>query len=212
MKTLVPCKLCGLPVKTDTDPSKEPFCCNGCKMVFAMLMESDQCKGSTDFKDTDLYKQCVATGVIPDTSGMTPASGHSAGDSAGAGSDGHADPDNLLSLNFQITNMWCPACAWVLENTLIRSNGVVKASCNFSSDRGNVLYDPIKTSPEKIFNIIEKLGYKSAFLDKKPMKNTKEFIRLFVTLFLTMNVMMLSWSIYSGFFIELSAHFVQMLF
>lgn len=207
MNTLVPCKLCGLPVKTGADPSKDLFCCNGCKMVYAMLMESDQYKDSTDFKDTDLYRQCVAAGVIPDASGMRTVSV----DPAAAGSDEPADPDDLLSLNFQIANMWCPACAWVLENTLIRSNGVVKASCNFSSDRGNVLYDPVKTSPEKIFNTIEKLGYKSAFLDEKPMKNTKEFIRLFVTLFLTMNVMMLSWAVYSGFFIELSAHSVQLL-
>jgi Cu+-exporting ATPase len=74
-----------------------------------------------------------------------------------------------------------------------------------------MLFDPIQTSPDKIFKTIEKLGYTPASLDKTPQKNTRDFIRLFVTLFLTMNTMMLSWSIYSGFFIELSIRSVQLL-
>nr|NJM01047.1 cation-translocating P-type ATPase [Desulfobacula sp.] len=212
MKTILPCTLCGLPVKTQADPAKDVFCCNGCKMVHAMLMESRQCKDATDFKDTALYKQCVAAGVIPDTTGQewspeAPAV-------AGKGEPDPATPfdsDTLLTFHFQVKNMWCPACAWVLENALTRSNGVTTASCNFSSDRGTVRYDPIRTSPDKIFTTIEKLGYKPAFLDQRSRTDTREFIRLFATLFLTMNVMMLSWAVYSGFFTDLSARSVQLL-
>lgn len=202
MKTVLPCKLCGLPVKTQADPAKDVFCCNGCKMVHAMLMESQQCKDATDFKDTALYKQCVAAGVIPDTSRQEPAP---------EAPSGPFDSDTLLTFHFQVKNMWCPACAWVLENALTRSNGVTTASCNFSSDRGTVRYDPVKTSPDKIFTIIEKLGYKPAFLDQRSRTDTREFVRLFATLFLTMNVMMLSWAVYSGFFTDLSARSVQLL-
>lgn len=218
------CKLCGLPVKSSTDLKNNLFCCSGCKMVYTMLTESDQYnsdhdKSPKDFKDTPLYKQCVAAGVIPDTSGKILSKDEistqendktSAKDSSAPGLNS-PDLENLLELNFQINNMWCPACAWVLEKTLIRSNGVIKASCNFSSDRGNIAYDPIKTSPDKIFKIIEKLGYKATYFNEKQKKNKKEFIRLFVTLFLTMNVMMLSWAIYSGFFIELSTNSVKMI-
>ena len=216
MKTLVPCKLCGLPVKTSVDPSKDFFCCNGCKMVHTMLMESDQYQYSQDFKDTDLYKQCVAAGIIPDTSEQREASAEQTpevGAKESSGTDGEApiDSGNFLTLNFQIQNMWCPACAWVVENTLTRSKGVINSTCNFSSDRGSVLYDPVKTSPEKIYTAIKKLGYPCADLGQTPQKNKKEFVRICVTLFLTMNVMMLSWSIYSGFFIELSPRSVQLL-
>jgi P-type Cu+ transporter len=216
MKTRVPCKLCGLPVKTVLDPSTDFFCCNGCKMVHTMLMESDQYKDTQDFKDTDLYKQCVAAGIIPDTSEQNPASAEQISEpvtKAPSGAEGEASIDtaHLLTLHFQVQNMWCPACAWVVENTLTRSKGVQNASCNFSSDRGSVMYDPVKTSPEKIYMAIKKLGYPCADLDQAPQTNKKEFIRLCVTLFLTMNVMMLSWAIYSGFFIELSSHSVQLL-
>jgi heavy metal translocating P-type ATPase len=185
-------------------------------MVHTMLMESDQYKDTADFKDTDLYKQCVAAGIIPDTSKNGMASVEQPPEidlKSSFETDGAVpiDAGNFLTLNFQIQNMWCPACAWVVENTLTRSKGIVTASCNFSSDRGSVMYDPIKTSPEKIYSAIEKLGYPCADLDQAPQKNKKEFIRLCVTLFLTMNVMMLSWAIYSGFFIELSSRSVQLL-
>ena len=96
MKTKVFCKLCGLPVSHSTGAGKDVFCCNGCKMVHAMLMESDLCEGTTDFKETDLYKKCVAAGVIPDTSQAEPLSalpsdGRDAGvpDSSGPGSASH---------------------------------------------------------------------------------------------------------------------------
>jgi len=190
-------------------------------MVYTMLMESDQIsdqrtdqkssRSTTDFKDTDLFKECVAAGVIPDPSGKNQISNPNTEDQGFKTPNDPDTPDNLLTLNFQIHDMWCPACAWVLEKALLRSNGIVKASCNFSSDRGNVLYDPIKTSPDRIFTIMHKLGYTATLFDDRPQKKTREFIRLFTTLFLTMNVMMLSWAIYSGFFIELSTHAVQML-
>lgn len=220
MKTLVPCTLCGLPARRSPDPAAGHFCCNGCKMVYAMLMESGQCKDSAGFKETELYKQCVAAGVIPDPSQTEPGRASAAissdpvqggpdTDPSRAGAPESMDTDTLLALNFQITNMWCPACAWVLETALVRSKGVIKASCNFSSDRGNLVYDPIQTSPDKIFKLIETLGYTPAALDSKRPK--KEFVRLAVTLFLTMNTMMLSWAVYSGFFMELSIASVQML-
>ncbi|GAB6146377.1 heavy metal translocating P-type ATPase [Desulfocicer niacini] len=216
MKREVPCTLCGLAVKVSKTTSKEIFCCQGCKMVHAMLMESDQYKDTKDFKDTDLYKECVAAGIVPDTSKDTSTSWGKNSESPAedlSGTDGTVpiDSGDFLTLNLQIQNMWCPACAWIIENTLTRSKGVITASCNFSSDRGSVLYDPVKTSPEKIYSTIEKLGYPSADLDQTPKKNRKEFIRICVTLFLTMNVMMLSWAIYSGFFIELTPHSVQLL-
>ncbi|WP_041273127.1 heavy metal translocating P-type ATPase [Desulforapulum autotrophicum] len=216
MKTRVPCTLCGLGVKVSKPTSKDVFCCQGCKMVHAMLMESDEYKDTKDFKDTDLYKQCVAAGIVPDTTKETSESWEArleppAPELSGTDSEVPMDAGNFLTLNLQIQNMWCPACAWLIETTLTRSKGVVNASCNFSSDRGSVVYDPVKTSPDKIYAAIEKLGYPAADINQKASKSRAEFIRICVTLFLTMNVMMLSWSIYSGFFIELSPHAVQLL-
>ncbi len=102
--------------------------------------------------------------------------------------------------------MWCPACAWVIENTLLTHRGVFKASCNFSTDRVILSYDPVKTSPHQISKAISTLGYTLSISDEtsESKKRKKEFIRFGISAFLTMNIMMLSFSLYSGFFTELS--------
>ena len=185
-------------------------------MVFSMLMESDQFSDAEDYKQTELYKNCVAAGVIPDTSENTDQRPITASSPKTAGfpkspENISTNPDHYLSWSFSVTNMWCPACAWIVENALSRSDGIVSASCNFSNDRGKVLYDPVKTSPEAVAKTVTRLGYGAVPLEKKLIRETGEFVRLFITLACTMNIMMISWAIYTGFFLELSAISVQML-
>ena len=174
-------------------------------MVYSMLMESDQYHGATDFKQTELYKNCVAAGVIPDTT----KEGSQAAiiESSAKPLDNH----NHLSWSFSVSNMWCPACAWIIEHALVKTNGVVTANCNFSNDRGKVFYDPVKTSPEAIVKTIERLGYGAASLEKGQKRDPREFVRLFITLLCTMNIMMFSWAIYTGFFLSLSQVSIKML-
>ncbi|MEE4113932.1 MAG: hypothetical protein V2I40_14025, partial [Desulfobacteraceae bacterium] len=64
------CDLCGLPLRFGavahaTDDQSLRFCCQGCRMVYRMLLESAGADDPTRFKQTDLYRQCVAAGVIP---------------------------------------------------------------------------------------------------------------------------------------------------
>ncbi len=214
------CKLCGLPIQEidHTSPAKNraEFCCTGCSMVFSMLLESDQFNDAEDYKQTELYKNCVVAGVIPDTSEkshqrtLADSSPKSAGFPKST-ENTSTNTEHYLSWSFSITNMWCPACAWVVENALSKSDGVVNASCNFSNDRGKVLYNPVKTSPEAVIKTINRLGYGAVPLEKAHNREIGEFIRLFITLLCTMNIMMISWAIYTGFFLELSAISVQMM-
>jgi cation transport ATPase len=48
----------------------------------------------------------------------------------------------VLSLTLKISHMWCPACAWVIEEALKKSRGIVDAFCNFSTDRVRCDYNP----------------------------------------------------------------------
>ena len=190
-------------------------------MVYTILMESGRYQDGSDFTQTNLYKKCLAAGVIPDpSSGGSRASDAalSIADSISPASeladfqdDASLDTADLLSWSFSVSNMWCPACAWIVEDALIKSVGVVKATCNFSSDRGSVLYDPVKTSPDQIQQIIQKLGYPAASFDQIPKRSVADFVRLFITALFTMNVMMLSWAIYSGFFMMLTPDAIRLL-
>ncbi len=84
--------------------------------------------------------------------------------------------------------------------------GSFDSTCNFSTDRLQVSYNPIKTSPDRIISAIKKLGYRAAEPDdsRDALERRKEFIRFAISAFLTMNIMMLSYALYSGFFTEFS--------
>ena len=64
------CNLCGLPLrygKVTAVFSGDPyaFCCNGCRQVFTILMESTDSPNPETFRETDLFKECLAKGIIP---------------------------------------------------------------------------------------------------------------------------------------------------
>jgi heavy metal translocating P-type ATPase len=188
----------------------------GCRQVFNMLLEASDTKDPDSFRETEIFRKCQEIGIIPrseaDLEKMNQTPQHSASSRPAYKNQKYTENHEAisekesLSVNFRIYDMWCPACAWVIEETAKKDPGVVDVSCSFSTDRMRCDYNPVLTSPDQIIRRIESLGYK-AFTpgqDAKAGEKTKEFIRFAISAFLTMNVMMLSFSIYSGFFKELS--------
>jgi cation transport ATPase len=196
----------------------------GCQQVFHMLLESSEVNDPAAFRETDLFKKCQEIGIIPKSesdlirlaanrSSNRPAVKTSESKTNGDASEIHnLSESDTLSLQLKISDMWCPACAWVIGETLNRNHGVVSASCNFSTDRLRCEYDPIKTSPDRIINIINDLGYKTLVAGEEGIREKKvEFIRFVISALLTMNVMMLSFALYSGFFSELTSDSISKL-
>ncbi|MBW1852880.1 MAG: cation-translocating P-type ATPase, partial [Deltaproteobacteria bacterium] len=111
-----------------------------------------------------------------------------------------------MSINLSIEGMWCPACAWVIDAALKKSRGVIDSICNFSMDRVRCEYEPTITSPVQIIGRIDRLGYRASLpIEGEHLKeNRQEFIRFGISSFLTLNVMMLSFALYAGFFSDLS--------
>jgi len=103
--------------------------------------------------------------------------------------------------------MWCPACAWVIEESLHKEPGVNSVKCHFTTDHLKLEYNPVLTSPQHITGVIAKLGYRGSLPGdtRKGSKSRSEAIRLGISGFLTMNVMMLSFALYTGFFTRLAA-------
>ena len=204
------CDLCGLPLgpsnHTATYDSRTlRYCCAGCKMVYSMLLEATDSPDPTAFKHSELYRRCVAAGVVP------------ALDSDRAGPDDVAaapDPPckdqpseaQMLSVQWSVTGMWCPACAWVIQTALERIEGVDTAACDFTTDRLRCRYDPTKIDPGGLVGGVRALGYdldQTEAQGKQPVWRGA-FVRLMVSALLAANVMMLSWALYSGFFTSLS--------
>ena len=210
------CALCGLPLRYGRFPlsPKElqpAFCCQGCRQVYIMLSEASEFADPAAFRQTDLYHRCVAMGVIPRSEAdlamavkPDPVDGRS---EDADDQDNATDRGRGLALHLAIEGMWCPACAWVIEETLRKQPGIHSAGCNFSTDRLRCTYDPTAISPTAIEALIQRLGYRACELASQSIGRQKRrfFVRFAVSAFLTMNVMMLSFALYAGFFTDLDA-------
>ncbi|GAG57745.1 unnamed protein product, partial [marine sediment metagenome] len=160
-------------------------------------------------------QKCQENGIIPRSEAELVSKkltgGNSLPESMGQSESGElafsppGDKD-VLKLNLKIGNMWCPACAWLIDETLKQTAGIMDSSCNFSTDRLQVNYNPIQTSPAIIIKTIGKLGYRAAEPDepKTVLESRREFIRFAISAFLTMNIMMMSYALYTGYLTELS--------
>jgi heavy metal translocating P-type ATPase len=193
----------------------------GCKQVFHMLIESSDAGDPESFRETELFKKCQEIGIIPRSEAelaeiirakVLPAAPLSPNGPAAEYQTPSLDNDTL-SLSLSVDQMWCPACAWVIEETLRRTPGIIGAACNFATDRVRCDYDPVLTSPQRIIDSIKGLGYEALLPgeEKEARERKVEFIRFVVSALLTMNVMMLSFALYSGFFTEFSPETIQKL-
>jgi len=212
------CALCGLPCAHDrfrlqTDERTAIFCCLGCQQVYQMLAEAAGSPDPSQFRHTALFKRCQEAGIIP----------RSAADLADAASDPPpcaaelSNPPALtpdqLSLHLVVEGMWCPACAWVIEAAVMRQAGVAWARCNFATDRLRCDYRPAQIAPDQVARTIQALGYRTAPMDARQSRlgQRRLLTRLAIACFLTMNVMMLSFALYSGFFTRLAPQDIRFL-
>ncbi len=193
------CALCGLPVagSAPTIPDatgcdrEHRFCCLGCRQVFALLSDAEGHLPG-DFQTTAVYRACLDAGVIaavPDA--RDSVSSHGPEDSAAG-----------LDLTLKVNGMWCPACAWVIEEVLRRREGVSDPRVSFFADTLRLKYMPTQTSPGEIASLVGHLGYtvSSTHSPEGSDKVKRDLLlRLGVSAILTMNIMMLSFALYFGF-------------
>jgi heavy metal translocating P-type ATPase len=182
-------------------------------MVYLMLLESTEVEDPARFKETDLYRQCVAAGVIPASEAdlrRLHESEKQARPPAGQpieNDDAEPDLSGTLNLDLVVDGMWCTACAWVIETALSRLDGIRGATCHFSTDRLHCRYRPDRVAPDQIRKAVTRLGYDTRDPDTGDAAGNaqrRELIRLTITALLSANVMMLSWALYAGFFTDLS--------
>jgi heavy metal translocating P-type ATPase len=203
------CDLCGLPLRYGTvntvfSGDTYAFCCNGCRQVFTILMESTDSPNPEAFRETDLFRQCRARGIIPGSAEELAGADNTHAEAAALPSP--VDRNNVLTLKLLVSNLWCSACAWIIDESLKKTPGVIDSACNFSTDRLQVVYDPVEVTSHQIIESIGKLGYRTSAPgeSEKTTERRREFVRFAVSAFLTMNVMMLSFALYTGFFTDLS--------
>jgi heavy metal translocating P-type ATPase len=199
------CDLCGLPVpaappSSDFDGETYRFCCTGCRQVFRMLMEASDSPDPASFRETELFRTCQAMGIIP-ASEAELAEIRDRESPSTSEVEPNPEEGTILDLNLRVDGMWCPACAWVIDEALRKSPGVRFAATDFSLDRLRCRYDPVRTSPREVVQRVERLGYRAAPPEKGgATEKRRALIRFAISALFTMNVMMLSIALYGGFF------------
>ncbi len=201
------CHLCGLPagssnISQPVEGRMARFCCLGCLYVFQILHNSpDGVPG--DYRNTDLYRACVSAGLIP----------------SGEAEGGYREPriENPTSdiqlpasieeglsqeLSIRIEGMWCVACSWLIEQLLRKMDGVLSAGIFFFSDIARIKYMPHLIQPETIMGSISRLGYRASPIESAPDsgQSRKLVVRLGISAILSMNIMMISFALWAGFF------------
>lgn len=213
------CRLCGLPVRG----RKDGFCCLGCLHVFEILKEMLGAADPEAMRRHALFRQMQAQGIIPsdesDLARLDPGPAGGPEDPAGVPEDPAGVPEDPAGEHseervLKVTGMWCPSCSWVIERSLSKKEGVVGATASFASDRVKITYLPRLVGPADLAGVIRDLGYQVQETEGEQGREEAlrtELIRLGVGIFLTVNVMMISFGIYQGFLTELSEAAVRMM-
>jgi heavy metal translocating P-type ATPase len=205
------CALCGLDVGRSkaqlvVNGEVHRFCCQGCRYVFEILFNTPE-GPPTDFRNTELYRKCVASGLIARGDQETPVE-PVANEPIAPGAVAHAAVEEGLSIELvlRVHGMWCSACSWLIEEVLRECKGVVGAEVHFLADTARIKYLPHLIHPHEMVARISSLGY-GASLMSEPSEARKQqkdlLLRLGISAIFTANVMMISFAVYYGFFEDL---------
>ncbi|MDZ4774496.1 MAG: heavy metal translocating P-type ATPase [Planctomycetota bacterium] len=64
-----------------------------------------------------------------------------------------------LRVDLPLKGMTCASCAMTIEKALSKSDGVSTASVNFATKTATIHYDPTKTQPEALVEVVKDVGY-----------------------------------------------------
>ncbi len=203
------CHLCGLPVGRSKITQKAkgetvPFCCPGCRQVFGILFHHPE--GLTqNFRDTDLYRACLESGIIPrDEQDLASRERQEGEKEPQATLQGLSDKDLAIDLTLKIEGMWCPACSWLIEEVLRTTKGIFDPQVSFLNDLVQVKYLPHVISPQEILAKISPLGYRPTIFQDRSSGEEASLYPLGISAILTANIMMVSFALYFGFFQDFS--------
>jgi len=198
--TIFSCYHCGDECPDDSiNIAEKIFCCNGCKTVYELLDGSNLCdyysieqnpgvtrkhhiKRNYDFlDDTDLKQKLVDF------------------------TDG-----KIARVTFEIPQMHCSSCIWILENLYKLNPGVTSSKVNFLQKKIFITFLEGTTSLKEIVELLDSLGYEPQLnLDGKNEEKVKSeyknlYYKIGIAGFCFGNIMLLSFPEYLS--INISEH------
>jgi len=168
------CPHCGTAVEGDLDL----YCCRGCEMASAIIRGAGLERYYAEREACAPRPEPIAAGW-----GSVPT---------------ESAEDGSASVRLVIDNLRCASCVWVTEAVLQRTPGVLDATVSYATGRATLRWDPARTSLPTLASRIAQLGYRPRPLGTETQPDRDLAVRLGVSAFASMNIMLLAASVYTG--------------
>ncbi|MFT4974261.1 MAG: Cu2+-exporting ATPase [Myxococcota bacterium] len=176
---VLPCAHCGAPVEVSGEVG-EAYCCAGCETAAAIIRGAG----------LDVAYRSRREAYAPRPSRQPPQGWSQIETRSG--------PNGTCEADLRIDGLSCAACVWVTEHVLSQTEGVVEAHVSYASGRALLRWDPAMVSLDDALQRVASLGYTPRATHAAPERDRALLTALGIAVFSAMNVMMLSLSIYLG--------------
>ncbi|GAB4291817.1 MAG: heavy metal translocating P-type ATPase metal-binding domain-containing protein [Ignavibacteriaceae bacterium] len=160
--TILSCYHCGEVCKDDSIFVEEKyFCCNGCKTVYEILNQNNLC---------NYYRFQSSPGISPALPSLKKFDYLDEPDVISSLTDYH--DDNITTVTFNIPQMHCSSCIWLLENLHKLNPAVYTSQVDFLKKKINIRFRHNDLSLKELVILLTSIGYEPSInldsTEKKP--------------------------------------------
>lgn len=165
------------------------FCCHGCAGVYKILKSEGfsrfYTKREGSWESGPVQTSNVSEELFTDTIKET---------------------DTGYEVNIALSGIRCAACIWLIENYLMKADGVESVRVNYATHKAKISWTKGKITLKQIIDLISSIGYcplpvseSSAATIYEKEKNDY-FFRFSIAAFFTMQLMIYTVALYAGYF------------
>lgn len=166
------------------------YCCTGCEMAASIIQGAG----------LDRYYRTREKPAARPGKGRTDWSQVPVAEAEG----GHT------SCELAVDGLDCAACVWVVERVLETVPGVERANVSYATGRARLAWNRNRTNLPELCAKVEALGFRPRPLTAAPERDRSLLLRLGVSAFVAMNVMLLAVSLYAGWFAGMDEAYVTL--
>jgi P-type Cu2+ transporter len=183
----------------DRPSGRKVFCCHACQAIYWMIQDEGlgEFYQKRDWRTSGIPKSLRTSGDIgPETSQE---------DDAALAPFIRGD-GNVKEADLMIDGIRCTSCIWLIEKVIERTPGIVSVRVNFATLRAQVRWDSSQITLGRILSRIRTIGYLArpytpvAQEASLKQQNRDLLLRFGTAAFFSMQLMLLSFGIYAGFF------------
>jgi Cu+-exporting ATPase len=186
------CYHCSEPCDDTIQTDDKVFCCNGCKQVYLFLNENNLCNYYNLDKNPGIKAKGKFTserfGYLDDPVIINKLV--------------EFNSINQTNVVFQLPQIHCSSCIFLLENLHRINEGIITSKSNFQKKEVFIVFNPQLISLRKVVELLAFIGYEPTITlndtrNKKPETfNRKQIYKIGVAGFCFSNIMMLSFPEY----------------